>query len=119
MKRRPLDITRYNPGRFAYLMHEPFATFAWEYFSAPAQIDRMIDATEGGQPAIEPLLEEVESRFSEQLSSTHYPGEEIAIFFNNMIKQIMEMYDFEHAACGLCRGARFFRSSGFYRKKDS
>ncbi|MFP4415961.1 MAG: hypothetical protein ACOC41_03295 [Chitinivibrionales bacterium] len=115
-KIRKLTISEYKPGRFEYLMNEPFARDAWGYLSDPVSIQQMLCATVRGLPAIQPLLDEIESKFAQVFKSETYPDEEITILFNNMIKQIMEMHGFRHSACGLCRGGRFFKSSGLYTK---
>ncbi len=115
VKSKKIDISEYVPGRFAYLMGESFALEAWDYLSEPSRVERMIHATRRGAPAIEPLLQELETEFAHVLKSESYPPQEITVFFNNMIKQLMEMHGFVHAACGLCPGGRYFRSSGMFK----
>ena len=36
-----IDISNYTPGRFAYLMDEPFATELWEFISNKEQTNKM------------------------------------------------------------------------------
>ena len=113
-----MDISLYNPGRFAYLMEKPFAKELWAYLTDEKRLKLMLSATEKGKPAIEFFLSELESKFEEPLTSPEYPEEEVSVLVNNMIKQIMVMKGFEHLACGICRHGRFFQSSGLYTKKN-
>jgi len=108
----------YTPGRFAYLMEEPFTAELWAFLNEAASIRAMTRATANGQPAIAPLLPDIEQRFAGHLASPRLPAEEVAVLTNNMIKQIMESRGYEHAACGICRNSRFFKSSGLYRRTD-
>jgi hypothetical protein len=77
----------------------------------------MLDASDRGRPAIEPLRAEMESLFGDLLASPEYPDEEIATFINNMIKHILEESGYEWIACGRCPGARSIKSSGVFRKR--
>jgi hypothetical protein len=109
-----IDIKEYKPGRFAYLMSKPFAREMWEYAADDGRVRTMLAAAAAGRPAIEPLLAEIESRFEEHLGSAEYPKEEIGVFINNMIKQIMEKSGYALIACGKCRNGRFIKSSGLF-----
>lgn len=108
----------YTPGRFAYLMENAFAGEMWAFLTDDSHLQQMLAAVAKGKLAIEPLLPEIEQRFAEPLASPFYPPEEVAVFVNNMIKQIMEQCGYEHSACGICRG-RFFKMSGVYRLRSA
>ncbi|MFP4164435.1 MAG: hypothetical protein ACLFQB_09270 [Chitinispirillaceae bacterium] len=105
---------KYEPGRFSYLFEKTFGERLWKYLSAEPQVKELIEAVKNGQPAIKPLLGTIESEYEEHLASKDYPKEEVSVFINNMIKQILEQRGYEHVGCGLCRG-RFFKASGVYR----
>jgi len=115
---KKIAFCSYSPGRFAYLMDEPFAKQVWEYLSDDKQVYRMIAATEKNIPAIQPLLPEIETRFGEYLSSPEFPGDDVMVMVNNMIKQLLEMRGYEHFACGICRDCTHFKSSGLYKKNE-
>ncbi len=112
-----MDIKHYKPGRFAYLMKNPFVKELWDYLTTEKRLKLMLLATEEGKPAIEFFLSELESQFEVYLTSPKYPEEEICVLVNNMIKQILTMQGYEHLACELCRHGRYFQSSGLYQKK--
>ena len=111
-----MDFGLYKPGRFAYLVAEPFARELWDYLTTPEHLDAMIRAIAEGLPAIDPLLGEIETRFAEALGSDEYEGDDVAVLCNNMILQILDGLGYEHAACGLCPGGRYIKMSGVYRK---
>jgi hypothetical protein len=111
-----LDIKNYNPGRFAYLMEKPFANDLWRFLTDENRISLMISSSDSNELAIEPFLDDLESKFEHHLSSSDYPEEEIGVFANNMIKQILELNGYEHVACGRCKG-RFIKSSGLFQKQ--
>lgn len=113
-----IPIKNYTPGRFAYLMDKPFTQALWNFLTDENRIQLMVSATEFKKPAIELFLAALESQFEEPLSSPDYPDEEIAVFANNMIKQILERAGYEHVGCGRCKG-RFFKVSGLFQKKVS
>lgn len=112
------SILKYQPGRFIYLFEKPFGERLWSYLSAEPQVKVMIEAVKDGQPALKPLLDTIESEYEEHLASKDYPEEDVSVFINNMIKQILEHNGYEHVGCGLCRG-RFFKASGVYRPAAS
>lgn len=112
-----IDINKYSPGRFTYLMKENFTQDLWDYLSSDTRISQMITAIKNNKPAIEPFLLDLESKFETCLSSKAYPDEEICILANNMIKQILELKGYEHIACGICPQAHFIKTSGMYQKK--
>ncbi|MFW5785485.1 MAG: hypothetical protein ACOCW1_04795 [Chitinispirillaceae bacterium] len=105
---------QYRPGRFSYLFQKPFGERLWNYLSAEPQVQVMIEAVKDSQPALKPLLDTIECEYEEHLASKEYPEDDVSVFINNMIKQILEHHGYEHVGCGLCRG-RFFRASGVYR----
>jgi hypothetical protein len=109
-----IDISNYKPGRFAYLMDEPFAAELWEFISDEKQTDKMFSATEQGLPAIEFLHEELETKFEVYLKSKDFPEEDVGIFANNMIKQIMQYHGYNYIACGLCPAGKYIKMSGVY-----
>lgn len=111
-----MDIGNYRPGRFEYLMKEPFASELWVYLTSLESVRAMITATRGGEPAIMPLAGEIEKRFGDELTSSKYPDDDAVVLVNNMIKQIMERHGYEHAACGICHGTNIIKSSGIYRR---
>lgn len=111
-----IDIKTYNPGRFAYLMEKPFSHDLWHFLTDEKRIKLMVSASELNRLAIEPVLGDLELRFDEYLSSPDYPEEEISVFANNMIKQILEKNGYEYVACGRCKG-RYFKSSGLFQKQ--
>ncbi len=113
------DISHYKPGRFEYLMKEPFAEELWHFLSDEMHIALMLRATGEGLPAIEYILDELEERFEECLKSEEYPEEEVGVFANNMIKQIMEYHGYAYSACGFCPSSRFINMSGVYQKSDN
>jgi len=113
-----MDIKDYKSGRFSYLMDKPFAKDLWNFLSDDVRLNLMFSATKAGKPAIEFFLADLESQFGEALSFPEYPKEEVGVFVNNMIKQIMENRGFGHVACGICRNGRYIKSSGVYRKVD-
>lgn len=110
------DIKDYIPGRFGYLMEKPFARNLWNFLADETRIKLMISASESNKPAIEPFLADLESHFEDPLSSPDYPDEEISVFANNMIKQILERNGYEYVGCSRCRG-RYIKSSGLYQKQ--
>ncbi len=112
-----LDISNYRPGRFAYLMDEPFALELWKFISDDKQTNRMFEATAKNLPAIEFLLNELEEKFEPYLTSDDYPEEDVGILANNMIKQIMHYHDYEYTACALCPDGKYIKMSGLYIKK--
>jgi hypothetical protein len=112
-----LDIQAYDPGRFAYLMELPFAHDLWEFLADDARVRRMLSAADAGNPAIEPLLADIESEFGNLLSSSDFPHEEIAVFINNVIKHILETSGYDFIACTRCRTGRYIKSSGLFRKR--
>ena len=109
-----LDISQYKPGRFEYLMKEPFASELWEFLADEVQIEKMLRATKEELPAIEYFLEELEERFEEHLKSGQHPEEEVATLANNMIRQIMEHHGYTYSACGFCFSANYIKMSGVY-----
>jgi hypothetical protein len=110
-----IPISRYTPGRFAYLMNQPFVPEIWALLASKENISLMINATQDGKPAIFPLLREIESRFEGPLSSPDFPPEDVGVLVNNMILQIMKLHGYEHLACGICREAKWIKSSGVYK----
>ena len=110
-----MDIGNYRPGRFEYLMKEPFVRELWAYLTGSGSIHAMIAATKRGEPAIMPLISEIERQFAEELTSSAYPEDDVVVLVNNMIKQIMEQNGYEHAACGICRATNIIKSSGIYK----
>jgi hypothetical protein len=114
-----LDIKAYKPGRFAYLMNLPFARELWGFLADDSRVQKMLFASNKGKPAIEPLLSEIENRFEEPLASKDYPGEEIAVFINNMIRQVLEMSGYELLACAKIPAGRYIKSSGLFCKRSS
>lgn len=112
------DRKTYTPGRFAYLMENAFAGDLWAFLTNDSHLQQMLASVAKEKPAIEPLLPEIELRFAEPLASPLYPPEDVAVFINNMIRQIMEQCGYEHSACGICRG-RFFTMSGLYRLRSA
>jgi hypothetical protein len=112
----PLDISAYSPGRFAYLMESPFAGNVWAFLTDNDNLSTMLSAVDSGMPAILPLRDEIEVRFGPDLASADYRDDDAVVLVNNMIKQIMELCGYEFVACGIVHGARFFTSSGVYRK---
>lgn len=110
-----MDIENYRPGRFEYLMKESFVRELWTYLTGSGSIRAMIAATKRGEPAILPLAGHIEKQYGEQLTSSMYPEDDVVVLVNNMIKQIMELHGYEHAACGICRTTSIIKSSGIYR----
>ncbi len=110
-----MNIEQYRPGRFAYLMNDSFVGELWAYLTRPESIRAMIAATRKRKPAIMPLAEEIEERFEEELTSSAYPDDDVVVLVNNMIKQILNMHGYEHAACGICHGTSIIRSSGIFK----
>ncbi|MDA3800256.1 MAG: hypothetical protein PF692_14405 [Kiritimatiellae bacterium] len=109
-----LDISIYTPGRFSYLMNEPFAEELWNFISDETQIEKMTLATAQGLPAIEFFLNELEMRFDVHLKSENYPKEDVGILANNMIKQVMQHNGYVYTACGLCPAGKYIKMSGVY-----
>jgi hypothetical protein len=113
-----LPFSFYKGGPFEYLLKEPFAQELWEYLSNKSNIALMVEAANNGKPPLWPLLEYVEANFGEFITSELFPGDDVEIMVNNMIKQIMEYSGYEHAACGMLRHARYIKLSGVYNKKS-
>jgi len=109
-----LDISNYTPGRFAYLMYEPFTLELWKFLSDEKQTAKMFEATAQCLPAIEFLLKELEEKFEPYLKSVDYPEEDVGILANNMIKQIMQYHGYAYTACALCPDGNYIKMSGFY-----
>jgi hypothetical protein len=107
----------YSPGRFGPLMQLPLARDLWDFLADDGRVRLMLDASDRGRPAIEPLRIETESRFGDVLSSPEYPREEIATFINNMVKHILEASGYEFVACFMSPSARYIKSSGLFRKR--
>jgi hypothetical protein len=112
-----VDISNYTPGRFAYLMDEPFSLELWKFLSDEQQTSKMLEATAQNLPAIEFLLNELEEKFEPYLTSDDYPEEDVGILANNMIKQIMQYHGYEYTACALCPDGKSIKMSGLYIKK--
>jgi hypothetical protein len=112
-----LDKNLYEPGRFQYLWEKDFSSDIWKFLTSESSIQSMINATSQGKAAITDLLYDIEIKFGEQLNSSDYSGDDVAVFINNMIKQIMLHRGYEHIGCGLCSQAKFFNSSGLYKKQ--
>ncbi len=110
-----MNIEQYRPGRFAYLMNESFVGELWAYLTRPESIQAMIEATGERKPAIMPIAGEIEERFKDELTSSAYPDDDVVVLVNNMIKQILDLHGYEHAACGICHGTSIIRSSGVFR----
>lgn len=108
------DILHYKPGRFEYLMKDPYVIELWSFLSDEEQIGKMLRATEKELPAIEYFLDELEERFDEYLKSDKYRDDDAIVLVNNMIKQIMEHHGYVHAACGVCSSAKYIINSGVY-----
>ena len=113
-----LDISNYKPGRFDYLMSEPFTAELWKFLSDKAKIDKMFLATNQSLPAIEFILVELEEKFGDYLQSKDYPEEDVGILANNMIKQIMQYHGYIYTACALCPDGKYIKMSGFYTKPE-
>ncbi len=113
-----IDITEYEPGRFAYLMKEPFAKELWDFLSNQERLDKMMAAIAEGKPAIYPILHDLEKQFGSFLESDKYPEDDVGVLANNMMKQLLDMHGYEHIACGLCPQAKYIKHSGVYAKKE-
>jgi hypothetical protein len=113
-----IDISNYKPGRFAYLMDELFAAELWKFLSDEKQTNKMFSAIEQGLPAIEFLHEELETKFEVHLKSADYPEEDVGIFANNMIKQILQYHGYTYVACGLCPAGKYIKMSGVYTNSN-
>lgn len=113
-----IDISNYKAGRFADLMEKPFSQKLWGFLADKEQTDKMFLATKQGLPAIEFFLKELEVQFEEHLKSELYPEEEIAVFANNMIKQIMQYHGYIYTACGLCPEGKYIKMSGVYAVQE-
>jgi hypothetical protein len=100
-------------------MEQPFAAELWHFLTSHKQISGMASATALGKPAIVPLLDEIASRFGAQCESPEFPPEEVTVFINNMIKQIMERSGYKYVGCGIIRGSRHFKNSGVFEKLDA
>lgn len=108
----------YQPGRFEYLMKEPFTVELWNYLKTEQSIESMISSTKQKKPAIDLLLSELESSFGEFLDSGKCFNDDSVVMVNNMIKQIMDQLGFEHKGCSLYPEARYVKSSGIYEKRN-
>jgi len=100
-------------------MEQPFAAELWHFLTARKQISGMASATAHGKPAIVPLIDEIESKFGTHFESPEFPHEEVMVFINNMIKQIMELSGYKYVGCGIIRGSRYFKNSGVYQKFEA
>lgn len=100
-------------------MDTSFARNAWAMIANETAIELMKDAAEQNRASILPLLPQIETTFASELTSGEFADDDAQVLINNMIKQVMEMHGYEHLACGLCPGAKIFRSSGVYRKKSA
>ncbi|NLE01490.1 MAG: hypothetical protein GX640_16610 [Fibrobacter sp.] len=96
-------------------MDNPFASEIWDFLATEENIALMISSTEEKKAAITKLVEKIEEKFEGPLSSKEYPQDEIGVFINNMIKQIMEHLGYSHIGCGLCPG-KYIRASGLYER---
>lgn len=111
-----LHFSKYIPGKFEYLMKEPFTQELWNQLTNHVNMQLMIQAASENKPAIQYLLKNIENEFDNYLSSNNYPDGEVEVLINNMIKQIMMSMGYEHIACGFIREARYIKSSGIYSK---
>jgi hypothetical protein len=111
-------FTAYHPGRFSGLAGQPFARELWHYLADDETINTMVASAESGKPPILPLLDTIESRWETVLSNPLYAEQEIDVFINNQIKQIMELTGFENTGCSRIPDARFISLSGIYQKKQ-
>jgi hypothetical protein len=109
-----IPFSHYQPGKFGYLTKESFAIDIWKTLTLPENLVLMIRATQENKPAIHYLLETIETDFGEYLGSKNYPADDVGVFINNMIKQLMKLMGYEHIACGICPTARYIKSSGLY-----
>ncbi len=112
------DGLNYKPGKFGYLMEEPFAVEIWNFLKTRKNIQALIDSTAQKKPAIDLLLPQLESYFGAFLDSANKSNDDIPTMVNNMIKQIMDHLGYEHTSCSLYPKARFIRSSGMYEKRN-
>jgi hypothetical protein len=99
-------------------MDEPFTEELWGFLSNQKQTDKIFKATEQNLPAIEFILNELEENFEDCLKSEDYPEEDVGIFANNIIKQIMQYHGYTYMACGLCPAGRYIKMSGVYTRPN-
>lgn len=107
----------YQPGRFEYLMNEPFAVEIWNYLKTERIIELMINSTKQKRPAVDLFLSELESSYGEFLNSGKGINDDPIVMVNNMIKQIMDQLGYEHKGCSLYPEARYIKSSGIFEKR--
>jgi hypothetical protein len=113
-----LPFSSYVGGHFEFLLKEPFAREIWEYFTKKENIARMLDAVNEKKPPLWYLLEYIECTYGKYIVSDDFPGDDVEIMINNMIKQIMEKLGYEHIACGMLSHAKYIKLSGMYAKKS-
>lgn len=113
-----LPFSSYIGGHFEYLLKEPFAEQIWIYFTKKENIQLMLDAVQEKKPPLLHHLEYIETNYEQYIKSDEFPGDDVVVMINNMIKQIMEKLGYEHIACGMLRHAKYIKLSGVYTKKQ-
>ncbi|MGE5670442.1 MAG: hypothetical protein ACM31E_03300 [Fibrobacterota bacterium] len=113
-----LPFSCYIGGHFEYLLKEPFAEEIWTYFTKKENLQLMFDAINEKKPPLWYHLEYIEVHFCRYIESDDFPGDDVEVMINNMIKQIMEKFGYEHIACGMLRHAKYIKLSGVYKKRE-
>ena len=116
IQKSDIEGLQYQPGRFENLMNHKFASQIWSFLTQKISIELLIDATDSNKPAILYLLSEIESTFGMVLGSKEY--REVPVLVNNMIKQIMEHFGYQHSGCAICSDAEYIKSTGMYKKSN-
>ena len=105
----------YKSERFDRFFRLEFGRELWRFLTSPQNTEIMLKAANEGRAPLTDHLKYIEKRYANHILSTDYPKGEVVVFINNMIKQIMLHFGYEHSACTLCNG-HYIKSTGLYKK---
>ncbi|MDG5813569.1 hypothetical protein QA601_00615 [Chitinispirillales bacterium ANBcel5] len=103
----------YRSERFSHLYNTSTGKDLWSFLSSPQQIKRMQSEVNTGNAPIKALLTELETRFLTFFTAGDNESGEVAVFINNMLKQLFEHLGYTHTGCARCNG-KFIKSTGIF-----
>jgi len=101
---------------FSDILEDELTQELWRTMSAPQSRAAMQQATAEGLSAIEPLTQQLASRFGEAIAARPN-GESYKSFTLNLCRQLMERMGYEHVACKLMPANPFVTSAGLFEKR--
>lgn len=114
MIEHPRVPEEYTPDKFATTFNSDDGKKLWHVLTQPAIIDRMITASDLGQPALKP----VEDVLLEQLGPAIL-SDRMKQMAGHMVRQIMECNGFEHDTDGIRIASIPFYKASRYRRANS